>query len=151
MVTGSTRANSRVQQGLPDVDFISQMETNGRPQSGTSQWLPGHLGKKNQGGAGIWFFAHQFWGPIWKPSESKNHRVWIFENFRNQRTIDSGSLKMVRIKEPPVLDIWNFSEPVKHWVWVFDPQKKIQVQKEPPIVGISATSNNRRDSRKVGE
>jgi hypothetical protein len=58
---------------------------------------------------------------------------------------------MVRIKEPPVLDIWKFSEPDKHWVWVFDPQKKIQVQKEPPIVGISATSNNRRDSRKVGE
>ncbi len=58
---------------------------------------------------------------------------------------------MVRIKKPPVLDTRKFSESDKHWVWVFEKkEKETQVQKEPPIVGISNTSDNRRDSRKVG-
>jgi hypothetical protein len=54
---------------------------------------------------------------------------------RNQRTTGSGYSKS--------------SDSDKHWVWVFE--KETQVQKELPIVGISSTSNNRRDSRKVGQ
>jgi hypothetical protein len=49
--------------------------------------------------------------------------------------MDSGSLKMVRVKEPPVLDIWKFSESDKHWVWVFEKKKNLRFKKEPPIVG----------------